>query len=73
VEGVREMLKHGSIVGSAENSIWKTLNVAALEDHVQVFLELLKYCAGVDCLNKKGWTPLKREYLNGHVDSVNCY
>jgi len=56
-EVVRERLKHGAIVDTADNNGWKPLNTAAQEGHAEIIRELLKYGAKVDIKNSNGCTP----------------
>jgi len=67
VEGVRELLKHGTNVNTTSN-YGRTLLYAAGEDgHFEVVRELLNHGASVNTADINSGTPLYVACWNGHV------
>ena len=67
---VRELLKHGAKVESADKDGWTALHTAAHKGHVEDVRELLKHDAKAESANKNGWTPLYKAASEGHVEVV---
>ena len=58
MEVVRELLKHGAKMESANNYVWTPLNEAASNGHMEVIREFMKHGANSESTNNNGWTPL---------------
>jgi ankyrin repeat protein len=62
MEVVRELLKHGAGVESANKNGWTPLNKAADKCHVEVIRELLKHGVKLESANNDGSSSHKRTH-----------
>ena len=67
---MRELLKHGAKVESADKDEWTSLITAASYGQLEVVQELLKHGAKVESADKNGWTPLNSAAKEGHLEIV---